>query len=196
MEFKGNITKEEVNELPIGAFSGDIAIIDSENALNKYLPEIIIENLWGIDTETKPCFKKGKKNQNETALIQLCGETKSYLFRINKIGIPDVLINIFSDQNKIKVGVALKDDIAAIQKLRNFVPKSFIELQTFVNDYGIEANGLRSLSAIVLGIRISKSQQLSNWEADSLDEKQLLYAATDAWAPREIYKKLQNNLPC
>jgi ribonuclease D len=195
MEFRENISKDDINELPIGTFVGEIVVIESKTTLERYLPEIIIESLWGIDTETKPCFKKGKKNQNGTALIQLCGENKAFLFRINKIGIPDVLIKIFSDEKIIKVGVALKDDIAALRNIRKFTPKSFVELQTFVNDYGIESNGLRSISAIVLVIRISKSQQLSNWEADILDEKQLLYAATDAWAPRQIYKKLQKYKP-
>ncbi|HXK82238.1 MAG TPA: 3'-5' exonuclease [Bacteroidales bacterium] len=191
--FKENISKEEINNLPIAVFKGTIVIIDSVRVLKKYLPELMLENIWGIDTETKPCFKKGVQNQNKTALIQLCGNRKAFLFRVNKIGIPDVLVKIFSDEKILKVGLALKDDIAGLENIRKFKAQSFIDLQKYVNDFGIEANGLRSLSAIVLGIRISKTQQLSNWEADVLDEKQILYAATDAWAPRQIYLKLQKH---
>jgi ribonuclease D len=192
MGYLENIDKEEVNLLPLGNFEGEIIVVDSEHNMESIVPELMREKVWGIDTETKPCFKKGKHNQNKTALIQLCGAQKVYLFRINKIKIPKVLLEIFSNPNIIKVGVALRDDIAGLQRQKKFEPASFVDLQQMVNDFGIEANGLRSLSAIVLGLRISKSQQLSNWEAEILDEKQLLYAATDAWAPREIYMKLNN----
>ena len=46
------------------------------------------------------------------------------------------------------------------------------------------------MAAIILGSRVSKTQQLSNWEAEALSEAQQMYAATDAWVCREMYLKL------
>lgn len=193
MTYQANITKVEINELPLLTFEGEVVIVDTLEIARKLSPELIIENLWGIDTETKPCFTKGKANQNKTALIQLCGASKCYLFRINKIGIPEVLLNIFSNPKVIKVGVALRDDIAGLRHIQDFKPEGFVDLQSKVDDYGIEAKGLRSISAIVLGVRISKTQQLSNWETEVYNQKQILYAATDAWMPREIFLNLKNS---
>ena len=46
------------------------------------------------------------------------------------------------------------------------------------------------MAAIVLGVRVSKSQQLSNWEAETLSDAQVNYAAVDAWVCRQMYLKL------
>ncbi|MBQ5627975.1 MAG: 3'-5' exonuclease domain-containing protein 2, partial [Bacteroidaceae bacterium] len=54
----------------------------------------------------------------------------------------------------------------------------------------IEEKSLQKIFAIIFAQRISKSQQLSNWENDVLTDKQKLYAATDAWACLKIYNEL------
>ena len=50
---------------------------------------------------------------------------------------------------------------------------------------------LQKLFANFFGQKISKRDQLTNWEADVLKDNQKLYAATDAWACIMLYDELQ-----
>ena len=190
--FAANITKEEISNLPLLSFEGDIKIIESEKELKKALVSLRQNKILGFDTETRPSFKKGFKNK--VALLQLSTNKNAFLFRLNRTGLPEELIEILSDESIIKIGTALKDDISSLQKYHSFEPKGFIDLQNFVKNFEIESKGLKKLAAIVLGNRISKSQQTSNWENEILTDSQKVYAATDAWVCLEIYNKLNSVL--
>lgn len=185
------ISREELERLEIKAFEGEIILVDNIESFRSIIDELGKHRILGFDTETKPAFKKGKVNK--VALLQLSCGSKTYLIRINRIGIPVRLAKILGNPGIIKVGVAIRDDIAVMKKLRNFIPGGFIDLQEMVGDYGIENYGLKNICGIILGFRISKARQLSNWEQEKLDESQLKYAATDAWVPREIYLQLITN---
>lgn len=193
MEFIKNIEKDEIQKLPLYSYEKDFIIVDNEKTFQQILPELFLEKIWGFDTETKPTFKKGLANQKNVSLLQLSNSEKTYLFRLNKLGLPKEITILLSDPGYIKIGVSIRDDIKSLQKLNKFEADGFIDLQNIVNEYGIEDYSLRKMAAIVLGIRISKAQQLSNWEADELTEKQIKYAATDSWISREIYLKLINS---
>ncbi len=190
MEFKNTIENEEIQKLPLKAYTGEVEIIEDKESYEKIVPEIFLDKVLGFDTETKPSFKKGMANKQNVSLLQLSNSNKTYLFRLNKFGLQKEIITLLSDPSYIKVGVSIRDDIKALQKLNKFTPEGFIELQNIVNNYGIENYSLKKLTAIVLNFRISKAQQLSNWEAETLTEKQIKYAATDSWTSREIYLKL------
>ena len=127
------------------------------------------------------------------ALLQLSGEDKAFLFRLNSLGLRKGLRNILANPRILKVGAAVKDDIRALQSLAPFKAASFVDLQRIVWEWGIKDKSVKKMSALILGFRISKTQQLSNWEADSLSSAQRLYAATDAWVCREMYYKLLNS---
>jgi len=193
MTFKENIDREELAHYPQSAFNGDIILVDDYSKLKSSLRTLKAAELLGFDTETKPSFKKGRTNK--VALLQLSDKKRAYLFRINNMGLPDEIAEILADSSVIKAGVAIHDDIKALRAVNKFTAGGFIELQDYVKDYGIESSGLRKLSAIILGFKISKRQQVSNWEAAQLTEAQLHYAATDAWVCYEIYKKLANHSP-
>jgi len=145
-------------------------------------------NIFGFDTETRPSFKKGRLNK--TALVQLATSDIAFLFRINLTGIPDLLVEILENSDIIKVGVALRHDLISLQKIRSFSPGGFIDLQQHVEQFGIRDKGLRKLTANILGLRLVKGQQTSNWESKTLIQTQLEYAATDAWVCYEMYNKL------
>jgi ribonuclease D len=187
-EYKENITAEEIKELELSWFKGEILLIDNHDKFRKIIPWLNNSTVLGFDTETKPSFRKGRKNK--VSLIQLSDKNRACLFRINRIGIPDELATVLSDPQVIKCGVAIHDDIKILNGRRNFIPSGFIDLQSFVKDYGIASSGLKKLAAIILGFRISKRQQVTDWEATHLSEAQLIYAATDAWVCFEIYNKL------
>jgi len=185
------ISREELERLEVKAFEGEIVISEDVNSLLNILGELEKEKIIGFDTETRPSFKKGKINK--IALLQLSAAEKTYLIRINKTGIPARLAKFLSNPKIVKVGVALRDDLAGLRKLRNFKPGGFIDLQEMVKEFGIENYSLKNICGIILGFRISKAQQLSNWEQEMFDESQIKYAATDAWIPREIYLRLIKN---
>jgi len=185
-----SISPEEIAALNLVSFPGEIVLVDSLNdtfyAALRYLRR---QKVLGFDTETRPTFSPDQ-HSNGTALLQLSGSTRAYLFRIQKTGIPRRLAAILSNPAILKIGAATVDDIRGLQKYASFEPKGFVDLQSKVWEYGIRDKSVKKMTAIILGVKISKAQQLSNWEAESLTESQQRYAATDAWVCREMYMKL------
>ena len=186
--YRESIDKDELAELPLIQFEGNITLVESKEDYQASLDYLSQQTLLGFDTETKPAFKKGVVY--EVALLQLATEERAFLFRLNKIGLPNGLKNILENPDIQKIGVAIRDDIKGLQKLNHFKPGGFVELQDHVKDYGILDFSLKKLSAIVLGFRISKAQRVTNWEAPDLTEAQLIYAATDAWISHRIFESL------
>ncbi len=184
------ITKEEVNGLELGAFEGEIILIDGLEGLQEMFMDLSSKKFIGFDTETRPAFRRGVSY--DVALIQLATAEKAYLIRINKIEFPREVKRLLENPDIVKIGAAVRDDLKGLKKLSpTFIPAGFFDLNEELKKVGFLNVGVRNLSAMVLGIRISKSEQVSNWEADQLTEKQELYAATDAWACLEIFLKLQ-----
>lgn len=184
------ISKEEVNELPLGQFEGEIILVESEEQIEEAALELGNNTLIGFDTETRPSFRKGV--QYQVSLLQLATSEVAYLFRLHQIGLPKQIKSILENQNIVKIGAAVLDDLRALKKISpGFQPKSFFDLNEELKKVGFHNVGVRNLSAMVMEIRISKSEQVSNWEAPELTDKQMVYAATDAWVCLEIYKKLQ-----
>lgn len=186
--FVETISNQEVNSLELGRYEGEIVMVDKPEMLPEVFKKIRREKVVGFDTETKPAFKKGQVH--DVSLIQIATEDVAYVIRVNKTGITNDIANFLSSKEITKVGVALRDDLKDLQRLRDFTPEGFVELNQLVKPIGIESNGLRKLTAIILGFRISKSAQTSNWEIETLTEKQINYAATDAWVCIKMYNSL------
>jgi ribonuclease D len=186
--YRESIDKDELAELPLIQFEGEIKLIESKDEYLTAVEYLSRQKLLGFDTETRPAFKKGVVY--EVALLQLATVDRAFLFRLNKIGLPNGLKGILENPEILKIGVAIRDDIKGLQKLNSFKPSGFIELQDHVKEFGIQDFSLKKLSAIVLGYRISKAQRVTNWEAPDLTEAQLIYAATDAWISHRIFESL------
>ncbi len=184
------ISKEEIAVLPQETFNGDIYVIDHVEEVKSAVKYLSSQPALGFDTETKPAFKRGQINK--VALMQLSTEKECFLFRLNKIGYPDELETMMSDPRIKKIGLSLRDDFAAIRKRSTRKPENFIDLQLFVDKFGIEDNSLQKMYAILFGKKISKNQRLSNWEAPVLTPAQQSYATIDAWACLRIYNHLTN----
>jgi ribonuclease D len=182
------ITKDELAELETEVYDGKIHVIDRADQVSDAVGKLSTADALGFDTETKPSFKKGKTNK--VALLQLATEDECYLFRLNKIGYPKELEELMCDDNIKKIGLSLRDDFSALSKRTGNRPQNFVDLQQFVDGYGIEDNSLQKIYAIVFNKKISKRQRLSNWEAEELDAAQQSYAAIDAWACLRIYNHL------
>ena len=189
--YRISISPEEIEQLSPAAFPGRIEVIDSIGLdffrAVRYLRR---QSVIGFDTESRPCFSPNQPHYG-VSLLQLSGKERAFLFRIKMMGdIPKALRKILSDEKILKVGAAVNDDVRGLEKHHDFTPKSFVDLQKIVWEYGIKDKSVKKMAAIILGVRISKTQQLSNWEAEHLSESQQKYAATDAWVCREMYLKL------
>jgi ribonuclease D len=186
--FPEDISKESVSLLPKAVYNGRIVVVQTIEELNQWLPLLTNDYILGFDTETRPTFKKGELNG--IALLQLANNELSLLIKVKEVGMPDILAQVLENPKILKIGAAIRDDIKSLLKIRKFIPNGFIDLQTIVPQYGINSLSVRKMAGIVLGFKVSKSQQLSNWDAPTLSEAQQQYAAIDAWACKQIYQKL------
>ncbi len=190
--FIENITQEEIDRLPVASFPGEITVIDSfSEDFSRAIRYLKRQRILGFDTETKPCFTPHSPHPG-VALLQLSGGGKAFLFRVKSLGMKRALCNILANPKIVKVGAATADDVKGLQRYARFKPESFVDLQKIVPEWGIRDKSVKKMAAIILGVKISKTQQLSNWEAETLSEPQMKYAATDAWVCREMYMKLKN----
>ena len=191
--FASKITREEIDLLPLTHFKGKITVIDNNLQIAKAVKVLRKSPVVGIDTETKPCFKKGR--YNKMSLMQIATLEHCFLFRLHFIDFTDELIDFLTDKNIRKVGIALGNDIVGLKKLHNFRLANTLDLQSVIKSYGIMELGLQKIYAILFGEKISKSQQLSNWENAKLTKQQQRYAATDAWACLKIYLRILDEKP-
>ena len=192
MMFQKEMTNEEVAQLDLIQYEGPIQLVASRGKFEQEIDLILDEPVLGFDTETRPSFKKGRVYP--TSLIQLAAPNCVWLIRVNRTGYPPELKKLLSGDEWLKVGSGLKDDLRRLISDIHFKPRGFLDLQDYVEAFRIEEKGLKKLTGIVLGHRISKSQQVSNWDADRLTEPQLRYAATDAWICLEIYRRLRESI--
>lgn len=184
------ISPDEIAALELASFPGEIVVVDEPGpVMDQAVRYLKKQTVLGFDTETRPTFSP-EQHSGGTALLQLSGGGKAFLFRLKKCGLPRALASVLATPKVIKVGAATLDDVRGLQKITPFNPKGFVDLQNIVWEYGIRDKSVKKMAAIILGVKISKAQQLSNWEADKLSEGQQRYAATDAWVCREMYLKL------
>ena len=188
-QIKSTITKAEIAQMPIVQFPGRIFVIYTETDAEKAVAYLKSQQIVGVDTETRPSFKRG--SSHKVALLQIATTDTCFLFRLNQIGMPAILQD-FLMGDTLKIGLSLKDDFMMLSRRKEVHAEegNWIELQDYVGRFGIEDRSLQKIFANLFGKKISKAQRLSNWEAESLSDSQINYAATDAWACVEIYNCL------
>lgn len=183
------IDKDKLNDLPKALFPGQIHLVETPWEAERAVDCLKNSPFLGIDSETRPSFSRGESHK--VALLQVSSEEHCFLFRLNLIGLTLPIIMLLENPSITKIGLSLKDDFMMLHRRAPFEPRAIIELQEYVRSFGIQDKSLQKIYAILFGEKISKSQRLSNWEAESLTQPQQLYAATDAWACLNIYNKLQ-----
>lgn len=180
--------KSDIVALPRAVFDGRIFVINTEAEAEKAVAYLLGQDILGVDTETRPSFKKGQRHN--VALLQVSTHDTCFLFRLNLIGMPPAIIRLLEDINVPKIGLSLHDDILSLHKRADFTPGNFIDLQQHVGELGVKDLSLQKLYANFFHQKISKTVRLSNWETDVLSDSQKMYAATDAWACIKIYEEL------
>ena len=189
MLYQSKIEKSLISTLPPCDITGEIIVIDRLEDVATAVDDLKQCTLIGFDTETRPSFRRGESNT--ISLLQLATDKRAYLFRLKKIGPNQLLKDLLESEEHMKVGLSVHDDFHSLNRWMPCRPKNFIELQKYVKAFGIEEMSLQKIYAIVFNKKISKRQQLSNWEAEELTPAQQQYAAIDAWACRDIYYKLK-----
>lgn len=183
-----HISKEQLQQLPVRVFEGQVIVIDKPEQVSEAVAYLRKSRILGVDTESRPSFQKGI--HYPTALVQIADHKRCFLFRLTHIGMPKELADLFANPNICKVGLAFKDDINGLRRRHDFTPANCVDIQKIVVQYGLLDLGLQKLFAICFGRKISKAQQLTNWENSHLTPEQARYASTDAWATLLIYEDL------
>ena len=180
--------KSKIQTLPRVVFEGRIVVVLTAAEAEKAVDYLLTQPILGVDTETRPSFRKGRVNQ--VALLQVATHEVCFLFRLNLIGMASAVIRLLEDTNVPKIGLSLHDDLMMLERRGSFKRGNFIDLQQKVKEIGVEDMSLQKLFANFFGQRITKREQLSNWEIDILKDKQKVYAATDAWTCILLYEEL------
>lgn len=191
--FSYRLSREEINSFPIRAYSGPIRVIRSHPALEQAIAELSSETVLGFDTETRPAFTRGETYL--PSLVQLAGHSAVYLFQLQHLRFPQSLRRVLCDPGIVKAGVAPERDVQELRHLGEFEPAGFVDISALARQAGIQNHGLRGLAAVLLGFRISKKTQVSNWARRDLSDEQIRYAATDAWVSRNLFLCFESRFP-
>jgi ribonuclease D len=184
-----SISRDEINALPIRRWEGEVRVVASAEEAARALAEIRDEPVTGFDTETRPAFKPGESYL--PSLAQIATARAVYLFRLGSREMAAAVAEVLAAEPIVKAGVGLADDLKALKKVIEFTEKSTVDLGEAAMRRGLKQTGVRSLAAIFLGFRVPKGSKTSNWARARLTPQQVAYAATDAWACRELYVRFR-----
>jgi ribonuclease D len=184
-----SISRDEVNALPIRRWEGEVRVVTSAEEAARALAEIRDETVTGFDTETRPAFRPGESYP--PSLAQFATARAVYLFLLRSRAVAAAVAEVLAAEPIVKAGVGLADDLKGLKKVIDFAQKSTVDLGAAAMRQGLKQTGVRSLAAIFLGFRIPKGTKTSNWARSRLTPQQIAYAATDAWACRELYVRFR-----
>ena len=188
-ELHRHVSREEINALPIRRYEGPVHVIAAPGELAPAMDDILQETLVGFDTETRPAFRPGESYP--PSLAQVATARAVYLFQVQRADIAAAVARMLSEEHIVKAGVGMADDLKSLKKVVAFHEKSIADVGTLAQRHGLKQSGVRNLSGLFLGFRIPKGTKTSNWARHTLTEQQIVYAATDAWACRELYLKFR-----
>ena len=188
-DFARTISRDDINALPIRRYEGEVRLVAAREEMERAMADFASERIVGFDTETRPSFRAGESHP--PALAQVATARAVWIFQLQRIDCSGVLGELLSSQATVKAGVGMSDDLRQLRKSFAFEPHAIVDLGAIARRHKLEKSGVRPLAAMLLGFRIPKGAKTTNWAAQRLSPQQILYAATDAWACRELYLRFQ-----
>jgi ribonuclease D len=184
-DFPRTISREDINALPIRRYEGEVRLVETREHLEQAAADFAAERAVGFDTETRPSFRVGESHP--PALAQVATARAVWIFPLQRMDCAAVLGGLLSSKTTVKAGVGMSEDLRHLRKSFAFEPQAIVDLGALARRQKLEKSGVRALAAMFLGFRIPKGAKTTNWAAQRLSRQQILYAATDAWACRELY---------
>ncbi len=189
-ELRRVVSKEEINALPVRRYEGRIVLVSTAAELDEALADLAAERATGFDTETRPAFRPGERYL--PSLVQFATANAVYLFQLARMDFATPLSRILEAASPLKVGVSVADDLRTLRERFPFEPRSVLDLGEVARRSGLKQTGVRNLAGLFLGFRVAKGTKTSNWAAQTLTPQQVGYAATDAWACRELWLRFES----
>lgn len=188
-QFLRDISRDEMNQLPVRRYEGEVCLVATPEDLARAMADIRQESVLGWDTETRPAFKVGENYL--PCLFQAATARAVYLFQLARMDFSAAISQIMASSAPVKAGVSVADDLKKLKMVIAFAEAAVLDLGHTARRHGLKQTGLRNLTGIFLGTRIPKGNRTSNWAAPRLSPAQINYAATDAWACRELYLRFR-----
>lgn len=179
------ISREQIAELPLRRYEGEVCLVETAADIELAMADMTAETVVGFDTETRPSFRRGEVYL--PALVQAATAQRVYLFQLRHTAVHEAVAHLLASPHLVKAGVAVAHDLRTLKGVFAFEPRNIVDLGVLARRRGMEQTGLRNLAGLLLGYRIPKGAKTTNWAAYRLSEAQVAYAATDAWACRELY---------
>ncbi len=183
------ISREEMAALPVRRYEGEVLLVQTPADLDRAWEDLARETTVGWDTETRPAFKVGESYL--PSLVQAATAHAVYLFQLVRMDFSPVVGGLFAEPTIVKPGISVANDLAKLKQVMAFEEASVMDLGTVARRHGMKQTGLRNLAGIFLGLRVVKGPKTTNWAAPRLSAQQIDYAATDAWACRELYLRFK-----
>ena len=183
------ISRDDLASLPIRRYEGKVSLVATAKELEQARADFRQERVVGFDTETRPSFRKGESHL--PCLVQAATAQAVYLFQLSRLDVFPALVELLAKRDTVKAGVGLAHDLRQLKLVFPFTVNNVLDLGVAARRRGLGQTGVRNLAGILLGFRIPKGNRTSNWAAPRLSPAQINYAATDAWACRELYLKFE-----
>lgn len=172
----------------------EIFLIDDEALWEHFLSAVKIEKILGLDCE----WVSFEGKRRPVALLQLASQQgQCALIRLFVMdSVPKSLREILEDKSILKVGVAVKEDAKKLLLDYGIIVKGCVDLRHVLNRvrgiFNRGSRGLQGQAECVLGVTLDKSNRIrcGNWEAETLSEEQVQYAANDAVVGVDIFLNL------
>jgi ribonuclease D len=180
-------------------FSGlelnSIFTVENAQQAESAMAELLLTGIVGFDTESKPTFHKGEVSEGPHVL-QFATTKKAFIFQSHIIETHPVIIAILQSSALTKIGFDLGSDLHQISNRFGIRPAAIVDLDRSFRKLGFRNSvGAKSAIAMLFNRKLMKSKSVttSNWAARVLSERQLIYAANDAYAAIMTFHALQES---
>lgn len=146
----------------------------------------------GFDTESKPTFHKGEESRGPHVL-QFATTREAWVFQVHVTECHPALLRILASEAVLKIGFGLRSDIDNISRRFGVPPQGIVDLNATFRKMGYTKTiGAKQAVAMLFRQRMQKSKSTSttNWSNHKLTDRQILYAANDAYVAVRVSEAL------